>query len=87
MLDFRPLEKNLFGQVPSWSAASGDGRYVVERSPTQEAFQARYQPASGKPIPLQGGAWLPRFERARQLCESDAQARLRQRIIAKGRRH
>lgn len=56
MLEFRPLEKNLFGQVRSWSAASGAGRYVVERSPTEEAFQAHYQPATGKAMPLQGGA-------------------------------
>ncbi len=85
MLQFRTHEKNLFGQPRSWAAPSGDGHYVIEKSPVSDVFQPRYQGREGKPRPLNGGAWIPSFERAKQACEKDSQDSLRQRIVAKVR--
>ena len=85
MLVFRPHEKNLFGQTRSWSADGAGGLYVVEKSPSGDTYQARWQGAGPKPELLQKGMWLPSYERAKQICEQDATGRVRQRIAEQAR--
>ena len=85
MLVFRPFEKNLFGQTRSWSAESGGGQYVIAKAATADTYQASYQTTGAKPLLLHNGAWLPAFERAKQICEQDSSARMRQRIAEKAR--
>ncbi|MBA3708524.1 MAG: hypothetical protein H0W83_06870 [Planctomycetes bacterium] len=85
MLVFKPFEKNLFGQTRSWCAPASSGSYVVEKSPSGETYQPRFLLPDGKIEAINGAAWVPSFERARDLCEKHVQSRLRQRIAARPR--
>ncbi|MBA2480101.1 MAG: hypothetical protein H0V44_05515 [Planctomycetes bacterium] len=85
MLVFKPFEKNLFGQTRSWAAAVTDGHYIIEKAPAGETYQPRFQSTAGKVEPMQGGAWLPSYDRAKQVCETAAAGRVRERISARAR--
>jgi hypothetical protein len=85
MLVFKPFEKNLFGQTRSWAAAVSGGHYVIEKLPAGETYQPRFQDMSGRVTAINGGAALPSYDRAKQVCESSEQVRVRQRIASKVR--
>jgi hypothetical protein len=85
MLVFTSYEKNLFGQVRSWSASVSGGRYVISKAPNTDRYQAEFQDVGMKPVLLQKGDWLPSFERAKTICNQDASTRQRARIVQKFR--
>jgi hypothetical protein len=86
MLGFKPFEKNLFGQTRSWAAAVGGGHYIIEKATSGDTYQTRFQSTDGRVETVAGVDYaLPSFQRARELCDSDNQRRLRQKLAVRAR--